>query len=279
MLPFVKLLGFEGGVEAKGLWRQGHAFHWTREGTSMLGHLVFVPLIARVGGGYGYQRIGSFPDLDSPHMPGFGMFIVMAVVVLGVVGALLRRRGSQGGMGPALILRKFKIDELAEDGILLEITGRKPGIVAWLLTAIGLGAETSLVLTTTEISFTTSSLYGRIHRLVPLPNISSTDCSFYKPFGMLVLAVIFSTTGLLMAANDQKVGLIIGLILAAICAAIYWRSKSLVIALETKGGRRDLGLRFKPSVLSGIPVDIRKAIQAIQMINRKAVEAQGLAIV
>ena len=52
----------------------------------------------------------------------------------------------------------------------------------------------------------------------------------------------------------------------------------MLISIETMGGMFPLGLRFKPSVIEGVSVDIQKVLQAVRLINQRVVAAQGRAV-
>ena len=103
----------------------------------------------------------------------FGMaspqIIGIAIAILVIVGLI--RRG-KGGVGPTLVLRKFKLDESPSASMSLDIIGRAPGFLGWLLTILGFDAETGLRVTGKEILFKRSSLFGQIYQVVPLPSVS-----------------------------------------------------------------------------------------------------------
>ena len=77
--------------------------------------------------------------------------------------------------GPTLVLRRFKINDTPSADASVDIVGRASGITAWLLTVMGFDAETSLKMTSKEISFKSSSLFGQTNQVVPLPMVSSTQ--------------------------------------------------------------------------------------------------------
>jgi hypothetical protein len=205
-------------------------------------------------------------------------YAAIALVGLILLPILRRRRGGHYSMGSALVLRKFAVDETAADGVVLHIVGRKPGLIAYLLTVIGFDAETSLSMNEDEILIKTSSLSGQIHQLVPLPNVSSTQCGYYKPIGLLICGIVFFVLGIVAGIRDSGVGLLLFWVLGGILFASYWLSKSMLISIETMGGMFPLGLRFKPSVIEGVSVDIQKVLQAVRLINQRVVAAQGRAV-
>jgi len=142
--------------------------------------------------------------------------------------------------------------------------------------------ETSLKVSIKDISFRSSSLFGQIYQVSPLPSISSTHCGYSKPIGFLILGTIFIFGGLyssLIGLDGMGAGLfpIVSVLLGLLFFIIYWLSKKMALSIQTKGGTI-MGLIFKRSVIENVPVDIQKAIQAISIINKYVIESQKLKI-
>ena len=210
------------------------------------------------------------------------ILIIAVVVIILIVGGLTRRGGRGIRIsGPTLVLRRFKIDEDPSATILVDIIGRPKGIIAWLLTIMGIDAETSLKVTGKELTFRSSSLFGQIHHVAPLPSISSTHCGYSKPIGYFIIGIIFILVGLLSAISPilwefglyGSRGLTFGLIVGAIFLIAYWLSKKMTMVFETSGGMT-MGLIFKRSVIENVPVDIEKTLKAIHIVNNKIIESQ-----
>jgi hypothetical protein len=166
-----------------------------------------------------------------------------------------------------LVLRRFKIDESESANVLVEIVGRVSGFTAWLLTVMGIDAETSLIVSRKEITIKRASLSGQAYSVVPLPSVASTHCGYSKPIGFLVFGVLVLIGGLV--AREFLVGIVLG----AIFFIVYWLSKKIVITIETSGGMT-LGLAFKRSVIENVSVDIQEALKAISIINENVVKSQ-----
>jgi hypothetical protein len=217
----------------------------------------------------------GFPYRTRFFVRDYGDYILLAIAALIILRILRFRRGGRPSMGSALVLRRFTVNEVSTNGIVIDISGRRAGLIAWLLTAIGFDAETTLTMNDDELSLKTSRLSGQTHQLIPLPNISSTRCGYHKPIGAMIFGIIFVILGLLWGfSNESGMALALGLIPGAAFLAIYWLSRSMLISVETVGGT-PLGLRFKPGVIGGVPVDIRKVLQTIRLINQHVVAAQG----
>ena len=173
---------------------------------------------------------------------------ITAIIVILVIVFLLIRRGKNSLNSPmmTLVLTKFQMSESEDSDELLSIAGRKSGLIGWLLTKIGLDAETTIRVTKKELLMKSSSLAGESYSIMTLKNISSSHCGFYKPITLFIFAVILVLFGLiLMLSNLIGTGIFI-MILGAICYAIYYFNKKIRIMVQTKGGGV-FGMCFSPS--------------------------------
>lgn len=202
----------------------------------------------------------------------FGLIIIFGLGILrlnrfGHVGIKVR--------GPVLVLRKFKINESQSADPLVDIIGRTSGIIHYLLTIMGLDEETSFKLTNREILFKSSSLFGQLNMIASLPSISSIHCGYSRPIEYIFLGVTFIVGGIWSLFSKEWAGMKFmgGLVVGAIFLVVYWLSKKIGIAIETRGGMI-LGLIFKRSVIERIPVDIENAQKVIRIINKKVIESQ-----
>lgn len=174
----------------------------------------------------------------------------------------------------------MKVNENAQDGYLIDIDGRTGGFISWCLTLIGFDAVSSLKVTASEVTFKGAGLHGQKHVVTPLTSLAHTECGYSKPIGYLIVGTIFIFGGILEAMMERGNGGIgsrsIAIFLIGVGFMVaYWLLKKMFIFIETYGGAT-FGLVFKRSVIENVSVDIKKAIQAIHLINIKVLEAQGL---
>lgn len=190
-----------------------------------------------------------------------------------------------GIVGPALALKKFNVTGAPskEEAPVIEIEGRKPGVIAFLLTLIGIDATTSLLVTPRDIRFRKGSLYGEITSMMPLTAVASAHAGFAKPIGLLIAAgviMLASLGGALGAAAEHRGGggagaaiAILGFVVAAVLVVAYFLSKKMAVFVESSGGAT-FGLIFKRSVIEGVTVDIDKVKAVVDIIRELVIACQ-----
>ncbi len=206
-------------------------------------------------------------------------------VLIGAVVLVLIVAGRKGAkvVGPTLVLRKFKVNEKAVDGVVVEIKGRAPGFMGWLLTAIGFSAETELKVSKEYVSFSSSNLFGQVNQVIPLPSVSSTHCGYSKPLAYLVLGILFVLGGIILflTTGNQYQGrpieviliILVALVIGGVLLRAFYLSKRIVVSFETSGGMI-LGLSFSRSVMETVSVDIQQALEAVRVINENVIASQ-----
>lgn len=196
----------------------------------------------------------------------FGSFGFIEGLLLVAIAMFFARRGALAAAGPVLVLRKFEVSESGP--VAVRIEGRPSGLVAWLLTTIGMDTLTTLTVTQRQVSFTAASLSGEMHQVIPVSRVSSTHCGYSQPVWMLVLAALIVVLSLLsaMGRSGSAETVLVGLIFALVLAAVFWFQKKIAITIETSGGML-LGLSFKPSAVEMVSVTLQQAIAATERIN------------
>jgi hypothetical protein len=185
--------------------------------------------------------------------------------------------------GPNLVLREFRVGSAETTGEFLYILGRRSGIIAWLLTLFGLHARTSFSVTDDEVARETVGPSGFESLYAPLREITASRCSYYRAFWVLVLSLAFYLYGLmtlllamfqsddsqrqraLAAASDT---LWPCLILGTACYVWYALSKRVLISVTARGDV-SLGISFKRSIIENIGVELKKAVEAVDLMNAR----------
>jgi hypothetical protein len=185
--------------------------------------------------------------------------------------------------GPNLVLREFRVGTAETAGEFLYILGRRSGLVAWLLTLFGLQAQTSFSVTDDEVARETVGPRGFEYLYSPLTEISSSRCSYYRAFLVLVLSLAFFAYGLItllsavLRENDYvRQRALAGasdtlwpcLILGTACYIWYAQSKRVLISVVARGDV-GMGISFKRSVIENVGIELKKAIEAVDLMNAR----------
>jgi hypothetical protein len=187
-----------------------------------------------------------------------------------------------GISGPALALRKFNVTGQAskQEAPIIEIEGRKPGLIAFVLTLMGIDTTTSLLVTPRDVRFRKGSLYGEITSMMPMTAVASAHAGYAKPIGYLIaagailLGSLSAGVGTATARGEGGAILFLaGLAVAAILVVAYFLSKKMAVFVESSGGTT-FGLVFKPSVIEGVTVDIEKVKTVVDMIREMVITCQ-----
>jgi hypothetical protein len=200
-------------------------------------------------------------------------FIPFIVIVI-IIGSLIK---SKSKSGITLVLKKFNISpDVTNDINFIDIEGRRPGIIAWFLTKIGIDDTTKLEVNLKGVSFKTASLNGEETSILPLLNIASITSGFSKNIFYIIFAGVFIIGGFIISANTYNGGWIsvLGIVLGLVCLVGYWLTKKFVLLLQTSGGGY-FGISFKPSVIENVNVDINKVKETIVLINQAILKIQS----
>jgi hypothetical protein len=218
-------------------------------------------------------------DLGASTAGALFMIGIGAWFLLATPGANARERTN---VGPTLVIRRFAACANPGEGEFVTIVGREPGLIAWLLTAIGLDAEWRFVVTGKTVAFRKTSLCGEQESLVALDDIASAHCGYKKPIGLLIAAVGLGVLALVGAAYLSGIRAsqfaVVPLVLAVVCAVLYFTQKSLSVGVETKGGMV-LSLNFRPSIIENVRIDIEQTRYAVRIINALISEKSGMSAI
>jgi hypothetical protein len=151
-------------------------------------------------------------------------------------------------LGPALVLKQFATDPSTGR---VHIIGRRPGFIGWLLSVMGVDANTELVIHPSEVTFRQASLFGETVTTCPISRISSVSAGYAKPVEYLIAAVLS----------------VITLIGPFIMLALFFLEKRVFISVETTGGAT-YAIAFKRSIIEGVAVDQERAKEVLALVQR-----------
>jgi hypothetical protein len=163
-----------------------------------------------------------------------------------------------------LVLKRFDVkgEPSARQDLEIEVVGRAPGLMAFLLGAMGLDPVTSLEVTPKAVYFTVNSLAGSTTRVIPMHQITSAYYGYHKPVELLAAAAGSIVTGPLC------------IIIAPILIVMYYLRKSLILSIVEYGGVQS-SIMFKSSVIEGVSVDEAECARATGILAEFLVQSRG----
>jgi hypothetical protein len=218
--------------------------------------------------------------------------VFVPTLVIAALLTLAAVRGSRMIYVPSarLVLESFFIDPTAAQDPAICIKGRIKGLVAWLLTKLGMSNRVELTVTRKELIIRQGSLAGMKLIAVPLRKVKATVCGYQRSLLALFLAVFFALNALwtlltilptlahalgskseaVWESTDKIMGTelfaVFGWLAAcAIAVILYYASKRAVFAVDSRGVE---GIAFKRSFIENESVDRAQVEQAAALLNR-----------
>lgn len=161
----------------------------------------------------------------------------------------------------------------------VEITGRREGLVAFLLTLAGLSPTTSLVVNDSEAICRTTGLLGIEHRSIPMDRVAQVTSGSKVAFEYIVGAIMMLLVGLVMTTshlwNFELVPLIGAPVVTAVAmvamVALYLLNKRFFVGVFPQAGPSMI-LAFKPNVIEGVELNLDRAMEIAAIIRGSAVK-------
>lgn len=157
------------------------------------------------------------------------------------------------------------------DGAYIHLTGRKGGLVSFVLSRVGISPTVELIANDDNVLVESGSWSGFLRRVIPLRSVSSAVYGYHKPWWILAIAFL-GALGILVDALDQYrwsdklFGTFMALVVLGIGGGIYYLNRSLVVAVAELGGVVS-NLRFKRSVIEGQEVTEESAREVIDILQ------------
>lgn len=160
----------------------------------------------------------------------------------------------------ALVIKKWHASKLKanQKGNYVHLMGREGGLMAWILSLIGIDPVSEVEIKGDLIKFTNASLAGKETRIIPMRSVTSAYYAYEKPWkNALILGVVLMP---LMLS-----GLLIG-------PLYYYLNKSLSVGVVEKSGWTG-SFSFKRSIIEGENIEEEEAYEVVEII-RSLVEAK-----
>jgi hypothetical protein len=197
--------------------------------------------------------------------------ITVVVVICGILIGI--NRGNS-----VLVLKEFHLNENEDE--FLKIAGRVSGIFNWILSKCGIDPVTSLNCNKKAIKFEEAAIrHGKKSLNIPLVAITGVSSGINKPFGLLVLGVVFILGGIIGAiilpryAGGAKAGVFfIGSIIGVIFLVLYSLKKTMFFSIYNGGDKPIATICMKKSIIEGQNIDELKTEAAANALNKAVLE-------
>lgn len=157
----------------------------------------------------------------------------------------------------ALVIREAEVNE--NGPLYVKIKGRKSGLIALLLTLIGVDTTTTFEVYENRIEFTEGSLSGRLKEMIPLSSVSNLGTGYMKPVVWMVLAII----SLLLIVPTFGISILPMLFFGFL---YFFRKSMLLYAIPNSGS--GAVIIFKRSLIENVNISEEDAYKIIALITR-----------
>lgn len=220
-----------------------------------------------------------------------GAFLLQTLIAAALITfAAVRGSRNKYVAAASLVVEEFSINPAASGEPAIHITARHKGIIAWILTNLGLETRVEVTVTDRDWTLREGSLAGMSVITVPFKNLTATICGYQRSLLAFFLAVFFALNGVLTllgvfpilfiaanghteagweaAAKGLAADLYISLgwlVACGIAVIIYYASRRVKFAVEAE---HRYGIVFKRSSIENAVVDLATAERATALLNQ-----------
>jgi len=184
----------------------------------------------------------------------------------------------------ALVLKKWHVSNLesTQENQFVDIVGRKSGILAWVLSLLGVDPTTTFTATNTGVTFHEGSLSGAALAFIPFQNVSSLSWGYFKPWKLALIVFIPSFIISLMFSiwigsniitgrgkEETVIGIAIPIsVIVGISVSLlyYFLNRLLTVAVTEMAGYT-YSIRFKRSIIENVDVNAEQAEQVYKVLR------------
>lgn len=193
----------------------------------------------------------------------------------------------------ALVIKEWQAEgrPIDSQNNYVSITGRKAGLIDWLLSWMGIDPTTTILVGVDRIEFSSGSLAGTESRHIPLQSVCSTYYGYHKPWktAVFIFSLFFFSAGVFapaIAGSGPSAGgflvFLLMLIAGALTALIYYYlNRTLTLGFVEHSGFVN-GIIFKRSVIENKDISHEQAkivcIIVQRLIEKKEVRGQQKSI-
>lgn len=189
-----------------------------------------------------------------------GKYILYAIIALGlfVVYRLMKGLGRTKVTGKTIALTSVSVTLEGKSDIFAVFNGRIVGIMAWLLSKLGLDATYQLTAAAKGASLKESNIIGQNDTYLPGSMISEVYCAYSRDANWLLYAI--SLVGLaLYSGASLDLGYVVVLfflLVAGLCSYLFYQSKKLLLYIATPSSC--VWIRFSEGFFENVDVNFEK---------------------
>ena len=223
-----------------------------------------------------YDLIDVFEDLffGGGGIFGFIPWLIAIIIAISIVKRV--RSGSVFSMA----LKKFSLNEGADE--FLRIEGRRPGLISWVLSLMGISPVRTLVCNGQAIKFeTVAERFGKKTQTIPRNAITEVQSGIDKPFLNLIFAgisvlvgIIFALTIARYSGSTAALTFFVGLVVGGIFVAFYFLKRTVEFSILI--GSRKMTIRVKRSIIEGQSVSPEQYEAVAAALTAAILESRGL---
>lgn len=189
-----------------------------------------------------------------------GSYIIYAAIAIGLflVYRLMKGLGRTKVTGKTIALTAIQTTQDSKTGELVVMTGRIVGLMAWILSKLGLDATYHLSATSKGVSLKESNIVGENKTYLPGSMISEVYCAYSRDANWLfyALALVGLAAYCGISLDTGIVIVLFFLIVAGLCAYLFYASKKLLFYVATPSS--SVWIRFSEGIFEGVQMDFVK---------------------
>ena len=173
----------------------------------------------------------------------------------------------------ALVLKKWHVSNLesTQENPFVDIVGRKSGILAWVLSLLGVDPTTTFTATNTGVTFHEGSLSGAALAFIPFQNVSSLSWGYFKPWKLALIVFIptfiISYMFLILIGFYIVIAISISVIVGISVSLLYYFLNRLLTVAVTEMAGHTYSIRFKRSIIENVDVNAEQAEQVYKVLR------------
>jgi hypothetical protein len=184
----------------------------------------------------------------------------------------------------ALVIKSWRAETkpIDDQNNFVSITGREGGLIAWILSLMGIDPTTTILVGLERIEFSSASLAGTESRLIPLQSVCSSYYGYHKPWKAAAwIIAIFMFVGLSIGSAVAEGGsqggaftsfIVTSAVGVVIALIYYFLNRTLTLGFVEHSGVIN-GIRFKRSVIENVDINQKQA-KAVCIIVQRLIEAK-----